>query len=79
MFNKFLTMLKGGSGTDKNSVYVCKGGCGARLSEEEYKNHPTKVCGADDCTNKGKPFVRKEHEDEGHCEHCNDACQHCSS
>jgi len=46
--------------TSKKVVYVCEGECGAKLSEEEYKAHPTKVCGAEVCSHKGLPFSKKE-------------------
>lgn len=82
MFKKFFDMMKGGGddGTSKeNTVYTCKGGCGARLSEEEYQNHSTKVCGTEGCENKGKPFVSSEHKKDEHCEHCGNACKHCQA
>lgn len=81
MFKKFLDMMKGGGGgaSKEGGAYVCKGGCGARLSEDEYQNHSTKVCGTEGCANKGKPFERSGHKEEGHCEHCGDACKHCQS
>ena len=80
MFKKFLDMMKGGGGAPKGgTAYVCKGGCGARLTEEEYQNHPTKVCGTEDCANKGKSFVNSDHKEGEHCEHCGDACKHCQS
>lgn len=41
-------------------LYVCEGECGARLSEEEWEKHPTKVCEAESCSHKGQPFVKKE-------------------
>lgn len=46
--------------TPKKVVYVCEGECGAKLSEEEYKAHPAKVCGAEVCSHKGLPFSKKE-------------------
>ncbi|MDP2641357.1 MAG: hypothetical protein Q8P39_02340 [Candidatus Yanofskybacteria bacterium] len=41
-------------------IYVCEGECSARLTEQEYQDHPTKVCGAASCSHQGKPFVKKE-------------------
>ena len=64
----------------KKVRYVCEGTCGAELTEEEYRDHPTKVCGTEGCTHKGHEFTRKEviegHEKGDACEHC-DHCQMC--
>ena len=46
--------------TSKKVVYVCEGECGAKLTEEEYKAHPKKVCRAEVCSRKGVPFSKKE-------------------
>jgi len=46
--------------------YVCEGDCGANLTEEEYAAHETKVCGAENCPNKGQVFVRKDCPQESH-------------
>ncbi|MEX2145310.1 MAG: hypothetical protein WD712_03020 [Candidatus Spechtbacterales bacterium] len=66
----------------KKVRYVCEGTCGANLTEEEYQNHPTKVCGTEGCTNKGHEFARKEanegHEKDAVCEHC-DNCAMCKA
>ena len=40
--------------------YVCEGECAAKLTQEEWEKHESKVCGAETCSHKGKPFVRKE-------------------
>ncbi|MBI2113385.1 MAG: hypothetical protein HYT50_02305 [Candidatus Wildermuthbacteria bacterium] len=45
---------------DKKAVYVCEGECGARLTQEEYEAHATKICGAENCSHKGTLFARKE-------------------
>ncbi len=39
--------------------YVCTGGCGGSVSEEQYKNGK-RTCGAKDCKKYGKSFDRKE-------------------
>ena len=39
-------------------VYICTGGCGAEISEEQYKAGLTK-CGAEGCSHKGKPFEER--------------------
>ena len=44
--------------------YVCEGGCGGMVTEEEFKAGKNK-CGAPDCPNHEKPFVRK-----GYCTQC---------
>lgn len=60
---------------DKNDTckicYVCEGECAARLTEEEYVAHETKVCGAENCSHKGAAFVRKE------CAEHGDTCESC--
>lgn len=46
------------------SVYICTGGCGGKVSAEEYAAGKT-TCGATDCPKHGQPFeVRHE------CETC---------
>lgn len=45
-------------------VYVCTGGCGGKVSEEEYKAGKT-TCGAKDCPNFGKAFEKR-----WQCEEC---------
>lgn len=57
-----------------STIYVCEGECGARLTEEEYKAHPTKVCGAENCSHKGQPFTAKQW-----CEDCKEFCNGCES
>jgi len=37
--------------------YICTGGCGAKLTKEEYEKHPTKTCQTTNCPRHGKPFV----------------------
>jgi len=49
--------------------YVCKGGCGAKLNDEEYMAHETKVCGTENCSGKGQPFIMKD------C--CEESCPNC--
>ena len=39
------------------SVYICTGGCGAKISEEEY-HKGLKTCGTSDCPHHGQPFVK---------------------
>lgn len=38
-------------------VYVCKGSCHAKISEEQYNNGLTR-CGASDCEQNGQPFTK---------------------
>lgn len=46
------------------TVYVCTGGCGGKVSAEEYAVGKT-TCGAADCSKHSQPFdVRQE------CETC---------
>ena len=66
----------------KNVYYVCEGTCGAKLTEDEYRDHPAKVCGTEGCTHKGREFVRKEiiggQEKDVNCKHCAH-CQMCGA
>ena len=39
------------------TVYICTGGCGARISQEEYDKGLTK-CGTSDCPHYGQSFVK---------------------
>lgn len=38
-------------------VYICTGTCQAQISERQHKEGLV-VCGAKDCTMKGKPFKK---------------------
>lgn len=40
------------------TVYVCTGGCGGKVSEEEYKAGKT-TCGTEGCPLFGHPFVKR--------------------
>ena len=46
------------------TVYVCTGGCGGKVTEEEYNSGKT-TCGTDSCVNHGKPFEKRME-----CEQC---------
>ena len=39
-------------------VYVCTGGCGAIIPQEQYDGGLTK-CGADGCRHHGQPFEKR--------------------
>ena len=39
------------------AIYVCTGGCGGRVTEEEYRAGKT-TCGAATCAKHGQPFTR---------------------
>lgn len=41
-----------------DTIYICTGGCGAVISEEQYEEGLTK-CGADGCTHHGVPFEKR--------------------
>lgn len=40
--------------------YVCRGSCGAKMNEEEYKQDKTKKCGDSSCPYYDMPFERVE-------------------
>ncbi|MCX8008950.1 MAG: hypothetical protein N3A54_04600 [Patescibacteria group bacterium] len=46
-------------------VYVCKGTCNAKISQEQYDEGLTQ-CGADGCTDNGRPFTKMYECDECH-------------
>ncbi len=39
--------------------YVCTGGCGGSVTQEEYNDGKT-TCGDEDCEKYGQPFERKD-------------------
>ncbi len=40
------------------TVYICTGGCGAVISDENYRGGLT-VCGTEGCTHHGMPFEER--------------------
>lgn len=40
------------------SVYVCTGGCGAVITQEQYDGG-LKACGAEGCSHHGMPFEKR--------------------
>ncbi|MEM2137860.1 MAG: hypothetical protein QW568_02125 [Candidatus Anstonellaceae archaeon] len=46
--------------------YVCKGTCGAVISEARYKAG-LKKCGAEGCTMHGKPFKKEKMSEKSGC------------
>ena len=43
------------------TIYVCTGGCGGKVTEEEYKSGKT-TCGDPNCPKHGQPFDKREEE-----------------
>lgn len=41
----------------EKTVWVCTGGCGAKVSQEEHDTGKT-ACGSPSCANFGKPFEK---------------------
>jgi len=48
------------SAESHGTFYICRGGCGAKLTEEEYEQNQTKRCGDPNCPYHGRPFERIE-------------------
>ena len=41
-----------------STQYICTGGCGGAVSEEEFDGG-TQSCGAESCQNHGQPFEKR--------------------
>jgi hypothetical protein len=59
------------------TIYVCTGGCGGRVTEEEYRAGKT-TCGAATCAKHEQPFTRMHVCDTCDAEYADDVPHACA-